>query len=352
MSSSKAGGSGDLSRSASAIVAHSSRGYHILKIDGYSLTKNLPTGECIKSTPFTIGGHRWYITYYPNGVDSGTAAYIGMYLHLDETVDKPVMVQYQFRFADNPVEDPVEFDEKDSFDSHSGWGYTMFTKRNDLEGSEHLKDDSFSIRCDILVINEFSAKDTSSAFVEVPPSDMHRHLHDLLWTGRGADVVFNVAGVTFTAHQWMLAARSPVFNAELFGVMKEGDTGGVVHIHDMEPWVFKALLSFIYTDLFPDMTGEEDNDDDAMVQHLLVAADRYGIERLKLICEEKLCKYIDVGSVATILTLAEQHHCHGLKKACFGFLKSPENLRAFVASDSFQHLNRSCPSIIKELLIQ
>ncbi|CAL4933563.1 unnamed protein product [Urochloa decumbens] len=350
MSSSKPGGSGDLSRSASAIVAHSARGYHILKIDGYSLTKNLPTGECIKSAPFTIGGHHWYITYYPNGVDSGTAAYIGMYLHLNEDVAKPVRAQYQFRFADNAVEDPVEFDEKDSFDSHSGWGYTMFAKRVELEGSEHMKDDSFSVRCDILVISEFSAEDTSPAFVEVPPSDMHRHLDNLLWTGRGADVVFNVAGVTFTAHRWMLAARSPVFNAELFGMMKEGDTGGVVHIHDMDPRVFKALLSFIYTDLFPDMTDEEDGD--AMVQHLLVAADRYGMERLKLICEEKLCKYIDVDSVATILTLAEQHHCHGLKKACFGFLKSPDNLRAFVASDSFQHLNTSCPSIIKELLIR
>lgn len=164
-------------------------------------------------------------------------------------------------------------------------------------------------------------------------------------------MVFNVDGVTFTAHRWMLAARSAVFNAEFFGMMKESDTGGVVHIHDMEPRVFKALLYFVYTDLFPDMTGE---DDDAMVQHLLVAADRYGMERLKVMCEDKLCKYIDLGSVATILTLADQLHCCGLKKLCFDFInsRSRKHLRAFVASDSFQHLNTSCPSIIKELILR
>jgi speckle-type POZ protein len=67
-------------------------------------------------------------------------------------------------------------------------------------------------------------------------------------------------------------------------------------------------------------------------------------------CEDKLCKYIDVGTVATILALAEQHHCHGLKKACFRFLSSPANLKVAVASDSFDHLCRSCPSAVKELI--
>lgn len=46
-----------------------------------------------------------------------------------------------------------------------------------------------------------------------------------------------------------------------------------------------------------------------MEQHLLEAADRYGMHRLKLICEDRLCQYIDVNTVATTLALAEQHHC-------------------------------------------
>ena len=88
-----------------------------------------------------------------------------------------------------------------------------------------------------------------------------------------------------------------------------------------------------------------------MAQHLLVAANIYGMERLKLMCEDKLCKYIDVGTVAAILTLAEQHHCHGLKKACFEFLCSAANLRAAATSDGFKHLTSSCPSIMEEFVI-
>jgi speckle-type POZ protein len=111
--------------------------------------------------------------------------------------------------------------------------------------------------------------------------------------------------------------------------------------------VFKALLHFAYTGSLPETWKE---DEDVTCQHLLVAADRYGMERLKLICEEKLCEYIKVGSVATILALAEQHHCEGLKKACFHFLAARATLRAVMATDSFQHLSRSCPSLIVELM--
>jgi speckle-type POZ protein len=91
-------------------------------------------------------------------------------------------------------------------------------------------------------------------------------------------------------------------------------------------------------------------DEDVTYQHLLVAADRYNVECLKLICEGKLCEYIDVGTVATILALADQHHCEGLKKACFDFLAAPANLRAVVATDGFQHLSKSCPSLMVEVI--
>jgi speckle-type POZ protein len=59
-------GNGD-ANSTSAIVAMAVKGSHVLKIDGYSRTKALGTGNFIKSEPFDIAGHRWCIRYYPNG---------------------------------------------------------------------------------------------------------------------------------------------------------------------------------------------------------------------------------------------------------------------------------------------
>ena len=50
--------------------------------------------------------------------------------------------------------------------------------------------------------------------------------------------------------------------------------------------VFKNLLHFIYTDKLLEPAGREE--EAIMAQHLLVAADRYGMERLKIICESTL----------------------------------------------------------------
>ncbi|KAL6907740.1 hypothetical protein ACP4OV_001910 [Aristida adscensionis] len=120
-----------------------------------------------------------------------------------------------------------------------------------------------------------------------------------------------------------------------------------VRIDDMEAKVFKALLDFIYTNMLPEIDGD---DMAVMAQHLLVAADRYSLERLKLICEDKLCNFIDTSTAATTLALAEQHGCHGLKLACLKFLKSHSILKAVIASEGFDHLASSCPSVIKELI--
>jgi speckle-type POZ protein len=121
--------------------------------------------------------------------------------------------------------------------------------------------------------------------------------------------------------------------AELFGPMKER-TSARVRVDDMDAGAFKAMLHFVYTDALPDTTEEDDGGDEkkvvAMAQHLLVAADRYGIDRLRLICEDKLCGYVDARNVGTILALAEpeQHHCSGLKRACFKLLMSGNSLKA------------------------
>lgn len=67
-----------------------------------------------------------------------------------------------------------------------------------------------------------------------------------------------------------------------------------------------------------------------MAQHLLAAADRYALERLKSLCEVKLCEDVAINTVATTLALAEQHHCFQLKAVCLKFTALPENLRGKV----------------------
>ena len=190
-------------------------------------------------------------------------------------------------------------------------------------------------------------------FVVVPPSNMCRDLGGLLKSMDGADMTFNVGGEKVLAHRSVLAARSSVFKAELLGAMEES-YGSTIVIRDMEADVFESLLHFIYTDSLPDLqmasNQGEAHLDVMMASHLLVAADRYNIERLKLICKHKLCSHIDANMAATSLVLAEQHCCNGLKEACLQFLASPSNLEAMMASEGYEHLKSSCPSVFKEII--
>ena len=160
-------------------------------------------------------------------------------------------------------------------------------------------------------------------------------------------MTFEVSGETFGAHRCVLAARSEVFMAHLFGTA----TSNVIHITNMETKVFRALLCFIYTDSCPEMeknsmeddempgvaeqgqveevledktsevveqTQEEAVEDEILLQwlqDLFVAADRYDLQRLKFICEKQLSELIGVS--------------RGLKEACIKFIlvQSPSCLK-------------------------
>ncbi|XP_037438534.1 BTB/POZ and MATH domain-containing protein 2-like [Triticum dicoccoides] len=309
----------------------------VLKLDGYSRAKGLlKNGEFIISALFNVGGHDWAVKYYPNGIKDHADS-ISLFLLLESAHAKDVKAKFKFNVL-NKNGEPVSSYER------SDWGSREFVKKADLEESAHLRDDCLTIRCDVTVIH-------GKEETRVPPSDLHRQLGDLLENKDAADLTFQVGGQSFSAHRCVLAARSSVFKAELLGAMKESSAGSI-EICDMEADVFKSLLHFIYTDSVPllEIASNKGETDVVMAGHLLVAADRYNIGRLKQICEEKLCTHIDSNMVATNLSLAEQHGFSRLKEACLQFLVSPSNLEAMMASDGYEHLKSSCPSVLKELI--
>jgi speckle-type POZ protein len=342
--------------SSSTIVAGAMEGSHVLKIEGYSRTKALSNGKYIKSDTFDVGGHSWSILYYPDGNCSKAAGRISFFLGLQRPSGAiEVEASFKFSLLDETGEPVRSYTKVCSIirtfkTTDLGWGYDGFIEKKALEESNYLKDDCFRVRCDVIVSRGFRTEASRHQFVAVPPSNLSHHLAGLLSSNHGADVTFEVAGEVFTAHRNILAARSPVFMPELFGPMKEKATSRI-RIDDIEARVFQAMLHFIYTDSLPPEMEKSDDMSVMMAQHLLVVADRYDLERLKLMCEDKLCNSIDASTAATTLALAEQHGCRGLKAACFDFLKSADNLKATMASDGFDHLITSCPSLIKELLL-
>ena len=92
-------------------------------------------------------------------------------------------------------------------------------------------------------------------------------------------MTFEVGHEMFDAHRCVLATRSAVFMAELFGPTREGiPTASAIQIQDMEADVFKALLNFVYTDSMPKMeVAGEVGAEVTWLRHLLAAADRFDL---------------------------------------------------------------------------
>jgi speckle-type POZ protein len=132
--------------------------------------------------------------------------------------------------------------------------------------------------------------------------------------------------------------------------MREKDTSRIT-IGDMQPAVFEALLHFIYTDSLPAMDDLGRDDYEETIRHLLVAADRYAMERLKMICENILCSNINVKTVVTSLVLADQHHCGRLNDACVRYIASlgTTEMDDVMASREYAEFKGTCPLAIVEL---
>ncbi|XDV13454.1 hypothetical protein PO909_001855 [Leuciscus waleckii] len=173
--------------------------------------------------------------------------------------------------------------------------------------------------------------------VKVPDCRLADELGGLWEHSRFTDCSLCVAGQEFQAHKAILAARSPVFSAMFEHEMEESkkrksqenreemphqrETKQMscplylknrVEINDVEAEVFKEMMFFIYTGKAPNL--------DKMADDLLAAADKYALERLKVMCEDALCTSLSVENAAEILILADLHSADQLKTQAVDFI--------------------------------
>ncbi|TVU27124.1 hypothetical protein EJB05_29704, partial [Eragrostis curvula] len=330
--------------SASAIVTRDVTGSHKLTIDGYAQSRKIPKSWRETSQTFEVAGYTWQIRYFPHGYRSWLGLgddYVSLYLELvhGDHLKHTDPLRFSFALLDqagNPVPKYTRskvclFREKDrDFENARLAGFPDFIRHKDWPKSTRPN-------------------------VTVPPSDLHKHLNKLLWEKHGTDVTLDVAGETFHAHMWLLAARSPVFKAAIANMTQDKKSSSIcsMKIDGIEPKVFKAMLHFMYTDSLPDdMLRLEQQSTALLVHNLIAAAQRYELERLKLMCEEALCKRIEVGTVAAIMAVAEQHRCHALKAACIEFIGRPGNLKAVMETQGFDKIKAYCPAVMTELVMK
>lgn len=80
----------------------------------------------------------------------------------------------------------------------------------------------------------------------------------------------------------------------------------------------------------------------------LVAADKYGLERMKRLCEHAI--YVTVANCLEVLVVAELVHAAHLKQVAMRFVQT--NLADVTARrEEFQHFQQDFPQLLEELYV-
>jgi speckle-type POZ protein len=111
---------------------------------------------------------------------------------------------------------------------------------------------------------------------------------------------------------------------------------------EIDEHTLRRTLTVIYTDELVPESAEE-------AQHLLNAADHYGLPRLRAICENTLAESLSVDNAAFTLTLAEQHGAAALKDAALRFVAS--NAVPVMATEGWRHLKAASPALVDAAMI-
>ncbi|KAE8785885.1 Protein roadkill [Hordeum vulgare] len=355
-------GAGRRQITASTVAARQATGSHVLRVDGFTrVREKAANGTAVQSSRFGVGGHDWRIQCYPNGDTEMAEGHLSLYLiHEGQAKTGDATATFKISLLDKAWE-PCRSgsQEEHRFDVDHGWGWNRFMRLEDLDKEKHLKDDCLSVLCDVTVDLGLRADDHTDEAAEAeelksapPPFDLRGvALAEALWNTQAADVMIHLGdGQKMAAHRWVLEARSPVLKADLALASTTDESITKLRVDGMNADVCKELLQFIYTDSPP---RQMDQVADAVVEGLLVAADRYELEKLKVVCEDALCKMVDARSVAATLALAERYRCPKLTEVCIKFLSYPHNLKAVMASDDgFEQLKTGCPSALLELLVK
>nr|CAB3483544.1 unnamed protein product [Digitaria exilis] len=314
----------------------------------YEQAKHQASVQTICSDAISAGGHMRRIRYYASTMSENIC--IGLE-RLSKQASIGVKVIFEVLLIDKDgipavvaAEPTLQYGIIVSIDSSTAVSST------DL-GKKYVKDGQIKFLCTIKMLNidDTSVRArTSGKGIPVPPSDIVQHLGTLLDTADGTDLTFTIDGETFNAHRAILAARSPVFRAELLGSMAEATMTSIT-LHDTAPATFKAMLRFMYTDALPKEDELGDSPLEEMFEHLLAAADRYALDRLKLLCAQKLWDNVSVDTVATTLACAQMYNCLELKEKCISFFMVDKHFKKAVLTEGFVKLMQQDPSIIIEL---
>ncbi|XP_065203753.1 speckle-type POZ protein B-like [Planococcus citri] len=222
-----------------------------------------------------------------------------------------------YEFNDDTVKSSDSDDEDGDSDDGANQGWANFVYKNETFKKKYLQNDALtiSVRVQFFEMNVKSIEDILRRCSSATAHFQHlsKNFASTLENHEFTDFTISVRGKDYPVHKIILASGSDYF-AKMFktGVKKSAKNRAV--ITDVDEVVMGQVLRFIYT-------GKcENTSTDNSVYDLIAAADKYGLDRLKKICEDSVSKSLSVGSALNVLLLAEQYNANELKSKTINFI--------------------------------
>lgn len=220
--------------------------------------------------------------------------------------------------------------------------WTDFIGRSTLldPSQGYLLNDNLTILCEMKILVDNSILNSTKKAVKIENCQLKDNFKQLLESEMSADVIIKIGDTSFKAIKGILAARSPVFSGMFsHGELKENKKNEVI-IEDIDVCVFHELLHFIYTDQTPNI--------ETFAEDLLVAADKYQLNRLKNLCEDELIKKITVEYAAELLVYADRYNAVQLKMEISEFIQN--KLRDVVHTKGYKTYKKTHGELFVEVL--
>lgn len=270
---------------------------------------------------------KWSIQIYPFGdeasddEDGDEAADEGsnectIYLHRHGNENPDLPAKFQFSVSNsqsiNTFIDTLQCTE--TFPDSESWG--LGVSRTSLL-RKLTSDNKLILICDISYKTRITETGHGTEF-DVPQCKLRESFGQLLENESFSDITLVVGNVEIKAHKVILVAQSPVFAAMFQHGEFAESMNNLVKIEDIEPNVVKEMLQFLYTGKSPNL--------ETMADNLLAAADKYGIERLKILCEKSLCSLLSVETAARTLYVADLHSATQLKQYVIEYIRANQSV--------------------------
>ena len=190
-----------------------------------------------------------------------------------------------------------------------------------------------TIQCDITLLNE----QIEMIEQHIPDCQLYNDLLNLLGSSKNlCDITLVVNGNEYYAHKFILAAHSSVFTAMLENESMDKMTTIVLNgIGD----IFEQVLQYIYM-------GRISTDTVEAAAELAVFADKYDINKLRIMCAVYIDKNLTNDNVTDVLIVADVRHSISLKLQAIKFINV--HMTNVMDTDGYKSMCKSHPHIAQQ----